>query len=80
MLSEVAEWLFQNVSKIVVDEAERQIREEAFPILPDSGKKERTNLNPQSEMAGATASRRPHHRALYKMAREMDLVTIVPNL
>ena len=45
MLSEVAEWLFQNVSKIVVDEAERQIREEAFPILPDSGKKERTNLN-----------------------------------
>jgi hypothetical protein len=27
----IAEWLFQNVSKIVIDEAERQIRE-AFPI------------------------------------------------
>jgi len=40
VLSAVAEWLFQNVSKIVVDEAERQIREEAFPVatLPGSGK------------------------------------------
>ena len=26
-----AEWLFQNVSKLVIHEAERQIREEAFP-------------------------------------------------
>ena len=26
-----SEWLFQNVSKLVIHEAERQIREEAFP-------------------------------------------------
>jgi hypothetical protein len=27
----VAEWLFQNISQLVIQEAERQIQEEAFP-------------------------------------------------
>lgn len=36
VLSAVAEWLFQNVSQIVISEAERQIREEAFRATSDS--------------------------------------------
>lgn len=36
MHAAVAEWLFQNVSQLVIKEAERQIREEAFP-LPFNG-------------------------------------------
>lgn len=36
VLSAVAEWLFQNVSQLVIQEAERQIREEAFPATSDS--------------------------------------------
>ena len=75
VLSAVAEWLFQNVSRLVVDEAERQIREEAFPVasLPHSGK-ERTNQR-WPELPRPEDLITVHIRWGDK-AREMDLVTV----
>lgn len=63
MHAAVAEWLFQNVSQLVIKEAERQIREEAFPVATNS------TLRPE------TASHNRFHRWI-GMPDPSSLITV----
>jgi hypothetical protein len=44
MHAAVTEWLFQNVSRLVIEEAERQIREEAFPMTTDGAQNTKSTV------------------------------------
>jgi hypothetical protein len=86
VLSAVAEWLFQNVSQLVIREAERQIREEAFPPNATITSNSNSNSDSAENAAGDIFQRWPGlpdadslitvHIRWGDKAREMKLVSM----